>query len=90
MVYLTGRVALSRLTRGVVGGSFALYTRFVLGNGCDCSNNVGVIVAPMSRWLQFVSLLFVAASRAGAPDGWRDEHREELGTHGLDGFGGCG
>ena len=34
-------VALSRLTRGVVGGFFTLNVRIVFGNGCDCSSYVG-------------------------------------------------
>ncbi|SRR6266436_9783066 len=33
-------VALSRLTRDVVGGSFTLNTRIAFGHGCDCPNYV--------------------------------------------------
>jgi len=34
-------VALSRSTKGVVGGSFTLNARFAFGQGCDCSGYVG-------------------------------------------------
>ena len=34
-------VALSRLTRGVVGGSFTLSTRIAFGHGCDSPSYVG-------------------------------------------------
>ncbi len=33
-------MALSRLTRGVVGGSFTLNARIAFGNDCDCPNYV--------------------------------------------------
>jgi hypothetical protein len=33
-------VALSRLTRGVRGGSFTLHTRIAFGDGCDCTSHV--------------------------------------------------
>ena len=33
-------VALSRLTRGVVGGFFTLNTRIAFGHGCDCPSYV--------------------------------------------------
>jgi hypothetical protein len=33
-------VALSRLTKGVVGGFFTLNTRIAFGDGCDCLSYV--------------------------------------------------
>jgi hypothetical protein len=35
-------VALSRLTRGVVGGFFTLNTRIAFGHGCDCPSYVRI------------------------------------------------
>ena len=52
-------MALSRLTRGVVGGFFTLNARFALGHGCDWPSYVGRVNNSMKRWLQFLFLLLL-------------------------------
>jgi hypothetical protein len=37
-------VALSRVTRSVVGGFFTLNTRIAFGDGCDCPSYVGLVI----------------------------------------------
>jgi hypothetical protein len=43
---------LSRLTRGVVGGSFTLDARVAFGNRCDCPSYVDGIVRGVLSWRQ--------------------------------------
>jgi hypothetical protein len=47
-------VALSRLTKDVVGGSFTLDIRVAFGDGCDRSSYVGAIYTLMRRRVQFI------------------------------------
>ena len=54
-------VALSRLTRGVVRGSFTRRTWIAFGHGCDCSSYVG----------NGISRNAVASNRRIALAGWR-------------------
>ena len=61
-------MALSRSTRGVVGGSFTLDTRIAFGHGCDRPSYVRPHHKPVKRWLQFVLLLVGVPAFGYAPE----------------------
>ena len=54
-------MALSRLTKGVVGGFFTLDTRIAFGHGCDCPSYGKGLDNQIKLWFQciFLTLLLV-------------------------------
>ena len=67
---------LSRLTKGVVGGSFTLNTRIAFGDGCDCPSYVAPVYSRRVPQGQLLATDVPTSTRGHGQIGWFTVLRE--------------